>query len=99
MHPIFSDNPASFLYPSHFHQMNHINRFNNSPSTTNTLQAYSTSSNTDVSHNNVIYGMYHHQPQSLSYTQDHHYPTDTYTASSVQKRSVSTDTDNSKLKL
>ncbi|KAL7319358.1 hypothetical protein PS15m_002504 [Mucor circinelloides] len=32
LHPIFSDDPASYLYPSHLHQMN---RFNNSNSSSN----------------------------------------------------------------
>lgn len=32
MYPIFSDDPASYLYPSHLHQMN---RFNNSNSSSN----------------------------------------------------------------
>ncbi|KAI9248967.1 transcription regulator HTH, apses-type DNA-binding domain-containing protein [Helicostylum pulchrum] len=95
LHPIFSDDPASFLYPSHFHQMNNMNRFNNSSSSstsTNTLQRYLPyHTSTEVPHNNAIYGIYHHQPQDLNYTQDHHYPTETFTGSSVQKRSDTED--------
>ncbi|CAO3634379.1 unnamed protein product [Mucor hiemalis] len=52
LYPIFSDDPASFLYPSHYHQMNRYNNgaFNSSSSLlNNSMSATNSGSNLNLS--------------------------------------------------
>lgn len=83
LHPIFSDDPTSFLYPSHLHQMNRFNNHQSSykPTKSTYRGYYPTANGTSVAGTTALELLTNSnrmQPDTTSVIIDHTTTNDTY---------------------